>query len=242
MQEIASRNLKIKLGFRGARISELKSMSDEFLSALAQAGTDIMHIGAESGSQRMLDLMRKGCSVQDIIDVNRKLARHSEIKAAYNWIVGLPTETKEDLQRTCSLTLRLIEDNPNAITFIPNRYRPIPGTALFEMALRFGYKPPAHLEEWAEIEAETDFKAPWYTKETLRMIRMMQVASYFLDDKIGKVKTKNSFLYRIARGVMPLYKPIAAFRMRHGFARLLLEHFFFNTIQPILRFAFRLNP
>lgn len=60
IDEINRRNLKVKLGFRGARINEIKQMSDEYLTKLAKAGTNIMHIGAESGSQRILDLVHKG--------------------------------------------------------------------------------------------------------------------------------------------------------------------------------------
>ena len=37
---IKARGLNIKLGFRGARINEIKRMSHEFLSKLADAGTD----------------------------------------------------------------------------------------------------------------------------------------------------------------------------------------------------------
>ncbi|MBI3542008.1 MAG: B12-binding domain-containing radical SAM protein [Deltaproteobacteria bacterium] len=150
IDEINRRGIKIGLGFRGARISEIKRMSDEFLTKLARAGTDIMHIGAESGSQKILNLIRKNCTVQDIIDVNRKMARHPEISAAYNWIVGLPGETLEDLRATQQLMLQVVEDNPRAILFIPNKFRPLPGTELYELALRHGYKRPQNLEEWAQ--------------------------------------------------------------------------------------------
>ena len=47
IDEIAARGINVKLGFRGARINEIKRMSDKFLTKLANAGTDILHIGAE---------------------------------------------------------------------------------------------------------------------------------------------------------------------------------------------------
>lgn len=84
IDEINRRGFKVGLGFRGVRINEIKKMSDKFLGKLASAGTNIMHIGAESGSQRMLDLIRKNCTVDDIVEVNKKMAKHPEIMAAYN--------------------------------------------------------------------------------------------------------------------------------------------------------------
>jgi len=53
---LQERNLPVGLGFRGARINEIKKMDHSFLNKLAKAGTDIMHIGAESGSDRILKL------------------------------------------------------------------------------------------------------------------------------------------------------------------------------------------
>ena len=65
----------------------------------------------------MLDLINKNCTVDDIIEVNRKMARHPEIKTAYNWIVGLHGETWMTL-RDPKLIIRIVEDNPSAVIFI----------------------------------------------------------------------------------------------------------------------------
>ena len=56
IDEIKARQIPVKLGFRGARINEIKKMSDGSFQSSADAGTDIMHIGAESGSNRILKL------------------------------------------------------------------------------------------------------------------------------------------------------------------------------------------
>jgi len=224
IDEINRRKLKIRLGFRGARINEIKKMSDKYLTKLADAGTNIMHIGAESGSQRMLELMNKNCTVEDIIEVNSKMARHPEIKTAYNWIAGLPGEGLEDLRKTQKLMMRLTKDNPGAIIIIPNKYRPLPGTVLYEVALKYGYAKPLRLEDWINVECEGDYSPPWYTKKLVNMINMMQVASFFIDDKFFKVNTGNTFKYRIIRLLARLYAPVAKFRLKYGIANLLIEN------------------
>jgi len=223
IDEINKRQIKIGMGFRGARINEIKRMSDEFITKLAKAGTDIMHIGAESGSQAMLDLMKKNCTVDDIIYVNNKMSRHPEIKTAYNWLVGIPGETIADLHSTQKLMLRLVEDNPSAILFIPNKFRPLPGTELYKRALDYGYRKPEKLEDWAELEAEGDYRPPWYDDEMEAAINMMRITSYFVDDKINKVKTGQTFKYRFARCLAWLYTPIARLRLKYGVSHFLIE-------------------
>lgn len=228
IDEMNKRGLKMRLGFRGARINEIKKMSDDYLTKLAQAGTNIMHIGAESGSQKILDLINKNCSVKDIIEVNKKMARHTEIKTAYNWIVGLPGETLEDLQQTRDLIMKIIKDNPAAVIFMPNKYRPLPGTVLYELALERGYKKPRHIEDWIDMEMESDYRPPWFTKELADMINMMQVTSFFIDDKVFKVKTGDTLKFKLLRFISMMYAPIARFRFRHGITKMLFEYTLFH--------------
>lgn len=232
---IRERNLPVKLGFRGARINEIKRMSDEFLAMLAEAGTDILHIGAESGSDRILELIRKDCTAQDIIEVNRKLARHPRITAAYNFIMGLPTETLEDVKRTRDLMLRLVDDNPNCLVFPPNTFRPLPGTELYEHATRLWDCPvPATLEEWADIEVEGDNTRGRYDKAMERFFRLMLVTSYFIDDKIMKMTSGRTAFFRLARLANLLYRPIARFRLRHGITALLIEYWLYRWATRLL--------
>lgn len=221
---IEARGLAVKLGFRGARIDEVLRMDDAFLARLARSGTTILHIGAESGSQRMLDLMRKNITVDNILTANRKLAAHPEITAAYNWLIGLPGETLDDLAATRALILRILKENPAAIVFPPNKYRPLPGTELFAAAVAHGYRPPAHLEEWIEVEVEGDYTPVWYTPRFAAMVNMMQVAAYFIDNKLFTFSLGSGVKDHLIRLAGRLYRPLARLRYRHGLAGLLVEY------------------
>lgn len=225
LDEIDRRGLKIPLGFRGARINEIKRMSDEFLSRLAAAGTDIMHVGAESGSDRILKLIKKDCTVEDILACNRKLARHPEITIGYNFMIGLPSETLAELHATRDLWLRLLDENPRAIIFTPNKFRPLPGTELFDLAIKeWGYKPPRTLEEWADVELESDTTFPWYPDGMERFCNLLFVSSYFVDDKIFRFSKGNTPFYRAIRAAVQAYGPVARWRLRHGYDQFLFEH------------------
>ena len=235
IDSINRRGIKVKLGFRGARINEIKKMSHAFLDKLAAAGTDILHIGAETGSNRLLNLVRKNCTVEDILECNRKLAQHQQINAFYNFIVGLPTETLEDLKSTAALMLQLINENPRCIISTPNIFRPLPGTELFDLARNdWDFHVPDSLLGWARMEVETEYDLPWMEPVNKRFIRMLLMSSYFIDDKINKMETGNTVLMRVLKILNKCYRPIARFRLRYGISGLLVERFFYNLAQGIL--------
>lgn len=235
IEEIRRRQLPVKLGFRGARINEIKRMSDEFLTMLADAGTDILHIGAESGSDRILKLIRKDCTAQDIIDINRKLARHPEITAAYNFLMGVPTETLDELKQTRDLMLRLVDDHPNCIIFPPNKFRPLPGTELYDVAAeRWGYRMPQTLAEWANIEVEAQATSNWYPPGMERFFNLMLICSYFIDNKVMKVSRGKTAFFKFARILNLLYRPIALFRLRYGITFALVEYSGYRLMTRLL--------
>jgi hypothetical protein len=91
------------------------------------------------------------------------------------------------------------------------------------------------LEEWSDIEVEGDFRFPWYSDDFAKMVNMMQVTSYFIDDKLQKVTTGNSFKFYIARFLGCLYAPLAKFRYRHGVTFMFVEHWLFRLMVSRLK-------
>lgn len=235
IDEIMARALPVKLGFRGARINEIMRMSDEFLDKLAKAGTDILHIGAECGSDRVLKLLRKDCTVDDILSCNRKLARHPQITAAYNFIMGLPTETFEELQATRDLMLQLVQDHPNCLIFPPNKFRPLPGTELYELAKNeWGYGLPESLNSWANIEVEGDISSDWYDKRKQGFCNLLLIASYFIDNKTARLGSGLGWFGWLAKTIYALYRPIALLRLRLGFYGWLWEYHAYRLLSRLL--------
>lgn len=235
IDEINRRKIKVKLGFRGARINEILAMNDEFLHKLAAAGTTSMHIGVESGCNRLLALMQKNITVEQIHAANRKLARHPEISAYYNFIVGFPTETLEETLSTRDLILQLIKDNPRCIVIPLNKPRPLPGTELYDLALLHGYQPPSSLREWESYELEaSDYNPSWMSDKHNRFVRMMFLCMYFIDGKIFKMTSSTSLKYAFVKLLAWLYRPIALFRFRHGLYHLLIEDRIYNAAKRFL--------
>lgn len=93
---------------------------------LSKAGCDEVWIGAESGSQKILDAMDKGTTVEQIY-MSRMLLKKFDIKSAFFLQFGYPGETKDDINATLKMVMDLMPDNIGiSVTY------PLPGTKLFE--------------------------------------------------------------------------------------------------------------
>jgi anaerobic magnesium-protoporphyrin IX monomethyl ester cyclase len=103
-------------------------------------------IGAESGSQRVLDFVKKGCKVAEITN-SAELCRQSGINATFTFIVGFPGIT-DDLEPTFRL-IREIKRIKKTFEVKIHFFSPFPGTVLGEVAKLFGYEYPSLLLEWS---------------------------------------------------------------------------------------------
>lgn len=94
--------------------------------ALARAGCDIVWIGAESGSQNVLDAMEKGTTVENILTAC-KLLREQGIRVGLFIQFGYPGETRTDIRAT----VRMIQQTMPDELGISVSY-PLPGTRFYD--------------------------------------------------------------------------------------------------------------
>ena len=99
----------------------------EVVAALAAAGAEEVWIGVESGSQRILDAMDKGTSVDDVRFATRALKANG-IRACWFLQLGYPSETWDDVM----LTRDLLRDEAPDDVGVSVAY-PLPGTKFHAM-------------------------------------------------------------------------------------------------------------
>ncbi|HSN76745.1 MAG TPA: radical SAM protein [Anaerolineae bacterium] len=96
------------------------------IDALRRAGAQIVWVGAESGSQKILDAMEKGTTVEQIYEASRRL-HAAGIQVAFFLQFGYPGETRADIE----LTLQMVRDcQPDDIGMSVSY--PLPGTPFYE--------------------------------------------------------------------------------------------------------------
>lgn len=122
-------------------------------------GCEVLGIGAESGSQRILDMLKKDIKVENTINAAETLNR-AGIKATFSFMTGLPEEEKDDILKTLNLIIKItnIDSSLSFRILGPQVYRPYPGSELYYECIRQGMKEPASIEEWATspyIKSET---------------------------------------------------------------------------------------
>lgn len=234
LEGIRLQGVNVRIDFRGARVDEIDRMDDDYLKLMEDVGVGHLQIGLESGSQKVLDIIKKRTTVDQIHRINRRLAKFKKLRPVYNIFCGVPGESIEDLRETMVMVQKLVKDNPNCLTGFLANYKPIPGSELYAKALELGLREPQTLSEWADYDSvESDFYFPWYTKRYNEYIRFYQVVSYFIDNKIEKEMASAGLKSKAIRLAAKIYRPIAMWRLRHNLIKPLPEHY-------ILKLAFKL--
>ena len=117
-------------------------VNEKTAAALAQAGCKTVWIGAESGSQKILDAMEKGDKVGDIYNAVQLLRGHG-IEVGFFLQFGYPGETWEDVQKTLQMVRECAPDDIGISVSYP-----LPGTKFFEhVKLELGAK-----QNWQDSE------------------------------------------------------------------------------------------
>jgi anaerobic magnesium-protoporphyrin IX monomethyl ester cyclase len=101
-------------------------LEQDTLQALAESGADTIWVGAESGSQKILDAMDKGTTVDQIYTAAR-LMKQQGIKVAFFLQFGYLGETQEDIDATIQMVLDLMPDEIGISVSYP-----LPGTKFYE--------------------------------------------------------------------------------------------------------------
>ncbi len=115
-----------RLPFKCLSRADLILRNAEDVEALRRAGCDFLWMGAESGSQKILDAMDKGTTVDQIHEAVRHL-RMNGIKVALFLQFGYPGESREDIELTLNMVRGSMPDDIGMSVSYP-----LPGTRFFE--------------------------------------------------------------------------------------------------------------
>ncbi len=109
--------------------TRVDSLDRELVCLMRRAGLQAVYFGVESGSQKILDFLKKGITPEQTRAAFR-WCRELAIKTAASVIVGVPGETPRDLEET----LALIEDIKPTVTWY-NVFVGIPKSPLYHHVL-----------------------------------------------------------------------------------------------------------
>ena len=129
------------------RADFLSRIKDEEMDIIADSGAEILSLGLETGSERMLKHIKKHITVDQAKTAVKRCADRG-IMTECSFIIGMPTETEADVEESIKMydILTNFSDNVEINGFF--LYTPYPGVPLYDEALELGYTKNETLEEW----------------------------------------------------------------------------------------------
>ena len=103
--------------------------NESMIKRMAEVGVNWFVVGMETGSQRLLDFIKKGTTVEQNKEAVR-ISRKYGIKTYATIMYGLPTETREDSLATCKMIEEANPEYTQVFWFLP-----IPGTDIYKYCI-----------------------------------------------------------------------------------------------------------
>lgn len=136
-----------RLPFKCLSRADLILRNEKDVAAMARAGCEIVWMGAESGSQSILNAMEKGTKVEQIYAATKRLHDHG-VRVAFFLQFGYPGETRADVEKTLQMVRECQPDDVGMSVSYP-----LPGTSFYE-----------------RIEHELGDKQNWHDSADLAMM------------------------------------------------------------------------
>lgn len=137
LQTFCSTLINRKLNVNWRCTARYDNVDEKLLQLMKQANCSGLYFGLESGSNRVLKAVNKKMTVEEIVKVS-KMVRNSGIPSMTSVLLGLPSESKKDIEETLRLMKTFKTD-----FFDVNSYLPLPGSLLFDSLSE---------EDWGNID------------------------------------------------------------------------------------------
>jgi anaerobic magnesium-protoporphyrin IX monomethyl ester cyclase len=167
--EIIKRGLKIEWNC-GSRVD---MVTKDLLIKMKQAGCISFWCGVESGTQQVLDAMKKGISPELTVKV-LGWVRELGLKPTPNVILGFPGETKESAWKTIKFVEKVA---PDEVTYY-NVATPFPGTPMYDLVKEKGWLRVTDFDEYDTTRPI--FETPQLSMKELSKLRESAFHHFYL--------------------------------------------------------------
>lgn len=134
--EFCNRLLKDSVNIKWECLTRVDVIDKELVSLMKEAGCETIRIGVESGSQKILDYIKKGISLDQVRKAAKVLNESGMFWASY-FMLGVPMETIESMDASLNF---IKEIDPPFVTL--SKFTPLPGTEMFQEVVDFGLLNP----------------------------------------------------------------------------------------------------
>ncbi|MFC1804605.1 B12-binding domain-containing radical SAM protein [Candidatus Omnitrophota bacterium] len=194
-EALAREGLNLIWGCQG----RVDTVTEEVLSLLKKAGCVQIDFGVESGSQKVLDAIKKKITVEEIKNAFRLCYKY-KIRPYASIMVGNPQEREEDILLTADL-LRRIKPAYTSVCYL----QPMPGSELYTKAIEnkwFIDSKNYDIEHWDLRKSIYPVMSINISKHRLKDLRSMLQNQSFLRNYLSFVSFRTlPFLFYLAKVV-----------------------------------------
>jgi radical SAM superfamily enzyme YgiQ (UPF0313 family) len=202
-------------------------------------------VGAESGSQEVLNFINKDTTVENSITVAKK-ARKYDIKVFWSLMLGFPHNDsfnipiEEEFDKTLDMIIRINTISKNhKILWFP--FTPYPETPIYDLCKKQGFKGYNSLDGWSKHDLTDNLNiAPWIPKKYVNLLNQLNMFVFPYASDLYMQMTKDAGKVKLKRfewlfpTVAKIFHMSANFRLRHKFFSFPIEY---KLISMLLRFS-----
>jgi len=184
----------------------LDTLDKELLMSMESAGCYSFSVGIESGSPRIISEMRRSETLETMIEKTKLVASLTKIRMTGYFMIGYPSETKSDIEKTAELSLKLPLHRAQFSNFLP-----LPGTEIYDRLLENKAISP-DLIKWDSFQDNKIVYSPdgVSAKEMRNLMRRAFVKFYFrLPILLGLLKEIHSLsqFRTVCRRIFDVFSP-----------------------------------
>jgi len=200
--EIIRRKLDIGWDIRARVDTGTKDM----LKRLREANCERIHYGVEAGTDRILKVLRKGITLEQARNA-LKMTKEVGISTLAYFMIGSPTETREEILQTIEFAQELDPDFVH-ITILT----PFPATPIYRKGLEEGVFESDFWREFAT--SPTQGFEPEYWEENLSREELLELVAYayksfyarprYVIKELAQVRSLDEFMRKVKAGLKVL--------------------------------------
>jgi radical SAM superfamily enzyme YgiQ (UPF0313 family) len=200
-KEIIGKGLDISISFPNGIRTE--SLDKELVQLLEKAGCYSLGMAVESGSQRIMDHMRRGQTLEMLEEKVRLVNKTSNIRMSGFFIIGYPEEEEADILKTIRLAKRLPFSRANFTMWMP-----VPGSEMTERLKKEGKL--NNVDSDKVVINKISFVSEKIEKDKLEKLFLKAYTSFYLRPKIllgliSEIRSFEQFKFILSRVVCLFY-------------------------------------
>ena len=180
--------------------SRVNTINEKVAKAMKAGGCHTVYFGIESGTQRILDFIGKGITLEQSVDAV-KTAKKAGLRALGSFIIGFPDETREEVDATIAFAKKVGVDFAQFTIATP-----YPGTRLWAYAVQNNLLLTRNWRKYTTVDPVMKLK--YFTPEGIaKMLRRAYLAFYLRPKVLLKdLVERHGFIFKRAiRGILNVY-------------------------------------